>query len=44
MVFGVCFEVGCQLVDTGCQQSHLNFWGPSVVGGAGIGLDDLGLD
>jgi hypothetical protein len=44
MVFGVCFEVGGQLVDASSQQSDLDFWGARVVGSTGIGLDDLGLD
>jgi len=44
MVFGVCFEMGCQLVDASCEQSHLDFGATRVIGGASIGLDDLSLD
>ena len=44
MVFGVCFEMGCQLVDASCEQSHLDFGATRVIGSASIGLDDLSLD
>jgi len=44
MVFGVCFEMGCQLVDASCEQSHLDFGATRVIGGASVGLDDLSLD
>jgi hypothetical protein len=44
MVFGVCFEMGCQLVDASCEQSHLDFGATRVIGSAGIGLNDLSLD
>jgi len=40
----VCFEMGCQLVDASCEQSHLDFGATRVIGSASIGLDDLSLD
>jgi len=40
----VCFEMGCQLVDASCEQSHLDFGATRVIGGASVGLDDLSLD
>jgi hypothetical protein len=33
-----------QFIDTGSQQCNLHFWATGIVGGASIGLDDLGFD
>jgi hypothetical protein len=44
MVFGVCFEVGGQLVDAGSQQGHLDFWATGVTSGTGVVFDNFCFD
>lgn len=41
VVFSVLFEVGHQVVDAGCQNSHLYFGAACVFGGAGVVGHDL---
>ena len=44
VILGMQLEVGGQFVDTGGQQSDLNFGAAGIGRAAGVGLDDLGLD
>ena len=44
VVFGVGFEVGSQLIDTGGQQSDLDFRATGVFGCTRIGGNDFGFD
>src|SRR6185436_13296424 len=44
VVLGVRLEVRSEFVDAGGQQCHLHFGTAGVVGGAGVVLDNFGLD
>jgi hypothetical protein len=44
VVFGVEFEVGCQLVDASGEQCHLHFGTTGVTGLACVVFDDSGFD